>query len=203
LSRANLKPEIVRTAAICFAKNGVDATSMDQVAQEMGASKGKVYHHFNSKGELLLAVRKQSILSVLSRVKPIANTPAPTTQRFLAMARAHVMGILADLPYHRVVVENLRAGLRSDLPTHERELLDDIKSMQAGYEDLFRDVITAGQKDTSFAQQSISVTVNSVLVLLNAPIFWYQARPEDTDETHLEIAELIAQMALGTLTARA
>ena len=202
MSRANLKPDIVRTAAICFAKNGVDATSIDQVAQEMGASKGKVYHHFNSKGELLLAVRKQSILSVLTRVKPIADTPAPTTERFLAMARAHVMGILADLPYHRVVVENLRAGLRADLPTHERDLQDDIKSMQARYEDLFRDVITAGQKDTSFVQQSVSVTVNSVIVLLNAPIFWYQPRPDDTEATHIEIADLIARMALGTITTR-
>ena len=168
----------------------------------MGASKGKVYHHFNSKGELLLAVRKQSILSVLTRVKPIADTPAPTTERFLAMARAHVMGILADLPYHRVVVENLRAGLRADLPTHERDLQDDIKSMQARYEDLFRDVITAGQKDTSFVQQSVSVTVNSVIVLLNAPIFWYQPRPDDTEATHIEIADLIARMALGTITTR-
>lgn len=200
MGRADLKPEIVRTAAICFAKNGVDATSIDQVAQEMGASKGKVYHHFKSKGELLLAVRKQSIVSVLSRVKPIADTPAPTTQRFLAMSHAHVMGVLADLPYHRVVVENLRAGLQADLPPHERDLLDDIKFMQAGYEDLFRDVIAAGQKDTSFAQQSVSITVNSVIVLLNAPIFWYQPRPEDTEATHAEIATLIAQMALGTIT---
>jgi AcrR family transcriptional regulator len=199
LSRADLKPEIVEAAARCFAQNGVDATSIDQIAHEMGASKGKIYHHFNSKGELLLAVRKQSILSVLSRVIPIADTPAPTAERFLAMAKAHVMGILADLPYHRVVVENLRAGLGHSLPPHERELLADIKALQSTYEDMFRDIITAGQKDTSFRQQSVSMTVNSVIVLLNAPIFWYQPRPDDTEASRLLIAEHIAQMALGTL----
>ncbi|WP_445809232.1 TetR family transcriptional regulator [Yoonia sp.] len=200
MGRADLKPAIVETAAKCFARNGVDATSIDQIAHEMGASKGKVYHHFSSKGALLLAVRRQSIWSVLHRVKPVAETPAPTPNRFLAMAEAHVMGILADLPYHRVVVENLRAGLVKDLPTHERVMLSEIKELQASYEDLFRDVIASGQKDTSFRQQSVSITVNSVIVLLNAPIFWYQPRPDDSEESHREIATHLARMALGTLT---
>ena len=200
MSRANLKPEIIETAAKCFARNGVDATSIDQIAHEMGASKGKVYHHFASKGALLLAVRRQSILSVLNLVSPIAETPAPTTERFVAMAEAHVLGILADLPYHRVVVENLRAGLALNLPPPESELLAEIKGLQSTYEDLFRDVISAGQKDTSFRQQSVSITVNSIIVLLNAPIFWYQPRPEDTETSHKAIAEHIARMALGTLT---
>jgi AcrR family transcriptional regulator len=196
MDRASIKPAIILTAAKCFAFNGVDATSIDLIAQEMGASKGKIYHHFNSKGELLLAVRRQSIMSVLSRVKPIADTPAPTRERFAAMAEAHVLGILADLSYHRVVVENLRAGLSRDLPQHEREMLAEIKDLQASYENMFRDVISAGQKDTSFRIQSVSITVNSILVLLNAPIFWYQPRPEDTDAHRLAIAEQLAQMAL-------
>ncbi|WP_439104433.1 TetR family transcriptional regulator [Celeribacter marinus] len=202
MTRADLKHEIVKQAAICFAKNGVDATSIDQIAHAMGASKGKVYHHFCSKGELLLAVRKQSIESVIQRVKPVADTPAPTAQRFVAMSKAHVMGILVDLPFHRVVVENLRAGLSQNLPPHESRLLSEIKALQASYEDLFRDVISSGQKDTSFRQQSVSTTVNSVIVLLNAPIFWYQPRAEDTEDSHRRIAEHIAEMALGTLTPR-
>ena len=200
MSRADLKPAIVETAARCFAKNGVDATSIDQIAREMGASKGKVYHHFSSQGALLLAVRRQSIWSVYHRVKPIADRPAPTSDRFLAMAEAHVMGILADLPFHRVVVENLRAGLASNLPPQECKMLAEIRELQTSYEDLFRDVIASGQKDTSFRQQSVSITVNSVIVLLNAPIFWYQPRPDDKDTSHREIAYHLARMALGTLT---
>lgn len=201
MKQNDTKSIVIECAAKCFANNGVDNTSIDEIAREMGASKGKVYHHFRSKGELLLAVRHQSILSVLTRVKPIADTPAPTATRFIDMACAHVQGILSDLPYHRVVVENLRAGLAGSTTEHERRYLAEIRSLQADYEDLFRDVIEAGQKDGSFRQQSVSVAVNSVIVLLNAPIFWYQPRSEDDADTHQAIAGQIAQMALGAIQA--
>ncbi len=201
MKQNDTKSIVIECAAKCFANNGVDNTSIDEIAREMGASKGKVYHHFRSKGELLLAVRHHSILSVLTRVKPIADTPAPTATRLFDMACAHVQGILSDLPYHRVVVENLRAGLAGSTTEHERRYLAEIKALQADYEDLFRDVIEAGQKDGSFRQQSVSVAVNSVIVLLNAPIFWYQPRSEDDADTLQAIAGQIAQMVLGAIQA--
>jgi len=201
MPKPDAKQEITKAAAVCFARNGVDKTSIDEVAREMGASKGKVYHWFRTKGELLLSVRQQSILSVMERVKPIADTPAPTTERFLDMAQAHVHGILGDLPFHRVVVENLRSGLAGATTEHERTFLTEIVALQASYEDLFREVISAGQKDGSFRQQSTSVAVNSVIVLLNAPIFWYQPRSNETTTQREDIAKQVAQMALGALTA--
>lgn len=194
-----LKDEIIEAAANCFAQNGIEKTSIDDIGAKMGASKGKVYHHFRSKAELLLAIRQRSILSVVSRVKPIAETPAPTASRFLNMAEAHVVGILTDLPYHRVVVENLRTGLGHEMGDNERASLVEIKELQSSYEDLFRDVIDAGQKDTSFRQQSVSVAVNCVIVLLNAPIFWYQPRIQDTKNSHNKIAQQISRMALGSI----
>ena len=99
------------------------------------------------------------------------------------------------------MVENLRGGLAGSTTEHERRYLAEIKALQADYEDLFRDVIEAGQKDGSFRQQSVSVAVNSVIVLLNAPIFWYQPRSEDDADTLQAIAGQIAQMALGAIQA--
>jgi AcrR family transcriptional regulator len=201
MPKADVKEEIIRAAAHSFARNGVEKTSIDEIARQMGASKGKVYHWFRTKGEVLLAVRNQSILSVLNRVKPIADTPAPTAERFLKMAQAHVTGILDDLPFHRVVVENLRSGMAGSTTEHERAFLAEIMTLQATYEDLFRDVISAGQKDGSFRPQSTSIAVNSIIVLLNAPIFWYQPREDETQGQRDAIAEQIARMALGAITA--
>lgn len=201
MPKRDAKQDITKAAAICFARNGVDKTSIDEVAREMGASKGKIYHWFRTKGELLLSVRQQSIMSVMERVKPIADTPAPTAERFLYMAQAHVHGILDDLPFHRVVVENLRSGFAGATTEYEREFLAEIVALQTLYEDLFREVISAGQKDGSFRQQSTSVTVNSIIVLLNAPIFWYQPRPDDTEKQREDIAKQVAKMALGAIAA--
>lgn len=201
MPKQDVKAQITRAAAVCFARNGVENTSIDQIAREMKASKGKVYHWFRTKGELLLSVRNQSIVSVLERVQPIADTPAPTAERFLRMAEAHVTGILEDLPFHRVVVENLRSGQAGATTEHERAFLAEIVALQASYEDLFRELVSAGQKDGSFRQQSTSIAVNSVIVLLNAPIFWYQPRTDETHEQRQEIAAQIARMALGAIAA--
>lgn len=201
MAKSDVKTQITEAAAICFARNGVEKTSIDEIARQMGASKGKIYHWFRTKGELLLSVRSQSLASVLTRVQPIAEIPAPTSERFVNMAQAHVTGILEDLPFHRVVVENLRSGLAGSTTEHERAFLAEIVELQATYEDLFRDVISAGQKDGSFRKQSTSIAVNSVIVLLNAPIFWYQPRDEETPAQREAIAKQVATMALGAIVA--
>jgi AcrR family transcriptional regulator len=44
---------ILRTAARLFQQQGYDATSMNDVAAALKLSKGGLYHHFQSKDEIL------------------------------------------------------------------------------------------------------------------------------------------------------
>ncbi|MGD9915173.1 MAG: TetR/AcrR family transcriptional regulator [Rhizobiaceae bacterium] len=46
------RADILRTAALCFMERGYYATSIDDVARKLGATKGRIYHHFPSKGDL-------------------------------------------------------------------------------------------------------------------------------------------------------
>lgn len=50
------RDSILEAAGKAFQKYGFDNTSMDQIAEEAGASKRTVYNHFKSKDELLYAV---------------------------------------------------------------------------------------------------------------------------------------------------
>lgn len=60
LSRADRAREtreaILDTAARLFLQSGIEATSLDAVAAELGLTKGAVYAHFPSKGALVEAV---------------------------------------------------------------------------------------------------------------------------------------------------
>ena len=59
-----LKPEtlaarkayILKAAMVCFANKGYHQTTMDDIVQEAGLSKGGLYIHFSSKKELFLAL---------------------------------------------------------------------------------------------------------------------------------------------------
>ena len=50
------RQEILRTAARLFQQRGYDATSMNDVAAALKLSKGGLYHHFQSKDEILFEI---------------------------------------------------------------------------------------------------------------------------------------------------
>lgn len=47
--------QLIGTASRLFNQRGIDATSIDDVAAALGATKGAVYHYFKNKNQLLLA----------------------------------------------------------------------------------------------------------------------------------------------------
>ncbi len=50
------KTELLRVARTMFGEGGYEATSIEDVAEEAGVTKGAVYHHFPSKRDLFQAV---------------------------------------------------------------------------------------------------------------------------------------------------
>jgi len=48
--------EILEAALVVFVKKGFSETRMDDIVQEIGLSKGAIYHHFQSKRDLFMAL---------------------------------------------------------------------------------------------------------------------------------------------------
>ncbi len=51
--------EITQAAMDVFLKKGYEGTTMESIAQEAGISKGGIYHHFQSKDMILMAVNEK------------------------------------------------------------------------------------------------------------------------------------------------
>ena len=71
------RQEILRTAARLFQQRGYDATSMNDVAAALKLSKGGLYHHFQSKDEILYEIMNHAMEiteeRVLNPVRGIAD----------------------------------------------------------------------------------------------------------------------------------
>ena len=195
----NTKTVILDAAAACFSKNGSEATSIDDIARYLGATKGKIYHHFRSKGELLYAVRLRSVTLTMDNVKPHFQTGATPQHGLGEMARAHVKAIIENLTYHQVVVEGIRASGGKSTTEFEREMLAKIRASQRQYRDMYCEVVNAGIVQGVFRQQQVSVAVQCTLMLLNSPVYWYSRPAENVEQNCLDIASQIAGMALGAL----
>src|ERR1700679_3200246 len=59
--RPEPRQEILRTAARLFQQQGYDATSMNDVAAALKLSKGGLYHHFQSKDEILFHIMSHAM----------------------------------------------------------------------------------------------------------------------------------------------
>jgi AcrR family transcriptional regulator len=90
LSRAERKLQtraaIVDAAAALFAKQGIEATSLDRIAGTIGLTKGAVYSTFASKEELIDAVAESR--SVLIDPDPLFRADLPLREGLRSIAEA-------------------------------------------------------------------------------------------------------------------
>lgn len=64
-SLADTRTKILEAARRVFASNGYEGTTLDQVANDAGMTKGAVYWHFSSKSDLFLALCERSLTQLL------------------------------------------------------------------------------------------------------------------------------------------
>jgi TetR/AcrR family transcriptional regulator, cholesterol catabolism regulator len=89
------RQEILRTAARLFQQRGYDATSMNDVAAALKLSKGGLYHHFQSKDEILFEIMDHAMEITEERVlKPVRGIADPE-DRLRALIRLHIDVVLS------------------------------------------------------------------------------------------------------------
>jgi AcrR family transcriptional regulator len=113
--RASRRAQVLKAAQQVFAERGFHAANVADVAATAGVSQGTVYHYFDSKEELLMAVYEEWETANLDREIDAALAAAPTY--------AGKLGVLAHSAAQRI--ENsfdlLKAQIEfwSHIPRHE------------------------------------------------------------------------------------
>jgi TetR/AcrR family transcriptional regulator, cholesterol catabolism regulator len=94
---ATIEPrqEILRTAARLFQQRGYDATSMNDVAAALKLSKGGLYHHFQSKDEILYNIMSHAMDITEERVINVVRRIEGAEERLRALIRLHIEVVLS------------------------------------------------------------------------------------------------------------
>jgi AcrR family transcriptional regulator len=82
------RQRIHRAALERFARDGYDAVSLQQIADEVGLHKSSLFHHYSSKAVLLGAVLSEVITRVLEHVRPLQTGEPPNTEVMFDVFRA-------------------------------------------------------------------------------------------------------------------
>jgi AcrR family transcriptional regulator len=129
------KQEILRIAARLFQQRGYDATSMNDVAAALRLSKGGLYHHFQSKDEILYEIMNHAMEITQERVlKPVRGIADPG-ERLRMLIRLHIEVVLSPRDREITVMlhENhpLPPSLRKRINARKKEYIHFVERLIA------------------------------------------------------------------------
>lgn len=127
------RQEILRTAARLFQQRGYDATSMNDVAAALKLSKGGLYHHFQSKDEILFEIMNHAMeITQELVIAPVRRIVDPE-ERLRALIRLHIEVVLSPRDREITVMlhENhpLPPALRKRINTRKKEYVHFVESL--------------------------------------------------------------------------
>jgi AcrR family transcriptional regulator len=182
--RGLTRETLLATAAALFARTGYRATTLDDIAGELGLKKASLYHYIHSKDELLADIYQQIFDRIEGAVAPLAALDLPVDERLRRMVHAHIAVVTSELPSLSVVFSE-----ESELPA---DLQRGIRHRKRAHEALFEKVIAEGQRQGVFRPGSVRLMVRALLGMCNWIYKWYQ--PNTADRSTVE--EIAAEFAL-------
>ncbi|HEV2468989.1 MAG TPA: TetR/AcrR family transcriptional regulator [Candidatus Sulfotelmatobacter sp.] len=170
------RQEILRTAARLFQQRGYDATSMNDVAAALKLSKGGLYHHFQSKDEILFEIMNHAMEITQERVLGPVRTIADPEERLRSLIRLHIEVVLSPRDREITVMlhENhpLQPALRKRINARKKEYVHFVEGLIAEVQRTRRVKGSVSPRAAAFA----------LLGMINWIYQWY--KPEGELQTH-------------------
>ncbi|CAN5247228.1 TetR/AcrR family transcriptional regulator [soil metagenome] len=177
--------DAVRTAAVdLFAKNGFANTSVQQIVDAAGVTKGAMYHYFRSKDELLFGIYEHLLTLQGEHLAAIVATGDTTEQKLRA----------ACIDVIETSIEFLDEGTVFFRSAHmlpaEKQL--EVKHRRREYNDQFVSLVEAGQREGVYRTDiPRAVLVANFFSDLHYLPQWYSADgPEDGSLIAAQLTDL-------------
>jgi TetR/AcrR family transcriptional regulator, cholesterol catabolism regulator len=170
------RQEILRTASRLFQQRGYDATSMNDVAAALKLSKGGLYHHFQSKDEILFEIMNHAMEITEDRVLAPVRGIADPEARLRALIRLHIEVVLSPQDREITVMlhENhpLPPALRKRINTRKKDYIHFVESLMAEVQRMRQGRNSVSPRAAAFA----------LLGMINWIYQWY--KPEGSLQAH-------------------
>jgi len=176
--------EIMDAAARAFSERGYAATSIDDIADILGATKGRIYHYFRTKGDLFIGIHLQALEWALEAIGPTAERDdLGPAEKLEIMVHAHAMHLMNRAYYMGPAQYQIEMNLASE-GRQKDEKMAQIRKMRRQFEDYYTDVIAAGMKAGELRDADVRLQVLALIGTINWMHVWF--RPEGSTDTPKE-----------------
>jgi|SRR5579859_3485254 len=178
----------VRAAALrLFKEKGYHATSMRDIAREVGINKGSLYSYITTKEDLLIPVFEQAMAVLLAQIEQVtADRSLRPTDRLRRAVHAHVIAVADNLDVLTVYLSEWRQLAAESLTT--------VRSHRERYAALFLQILQDGVDSGEFRAMDTRIVMLGMIGMCNYLFRWY--RPDGRlhpDQIADELIELVMQ----------
>ncbi|MFZ4798559.1 MAG: TetR/AcrR family transcriptional regulator [Bacteroidia bacterium] len=188
----NRKDQIAETAAKLFRKKGYIATTMRDLATDLGIEAASIYHHVKSKEELLENICFGMANHFILNAKEVNDIYFNAEEKLRLAIKLHVETITQN--------QNQSAVFLQEWRNLSEPKLAQFKMLRDQYENQFTIIIIDGENEDIFDFVDKKFAVLSILSTINFVNEWY--KPEGKMNA-AEIADKLSNFILGGLRKKA
>ncbi len=181
--------DILLAAARVFGRDGYAQATLDDVAAQMGVTKGVIYYYFRSKEEIFTEIRATAVREAIERLAAIIARGEPPEATLRAAISDLVSHIFDDLDRYANV---LRAGHRLSEESHTA-----VRALQRDYERLIRGIVERGVEAGVFIPHDPALMTFTMLRAVLSVTDWYS--PNGRLSPELIVEQVTEQVVRGIL----
>jgi AcrR family transcriptional regulator len=180
---------ILNAASDLFAKQGYMRSSIAELADACGLSRGALYHYFTSKEAILFAILDAHVHEMIADVEAAVTEASTTLEQFRAAIRAIVALNARSSNEQRVILNDL-----SFLSEDEQKT---IKALERQLVDMVADLLIRLDKEGKIVKRTKKVYTMMLFGILNFSHTWYD--PKGGVEPK-EFADMVVNLFLHGFT---
>lgn len=199
-STESARTEILEAAAQTFVERGYAGTSIDDVADTLGSTKGRIYHYYQSKTDIIIDIHLVGLRHLLERVGAVSRrTDLKADIRLYAMCREHVVVFQTTVAYQKATMLGLNHFLLSITRSDQEASAKLVQKLRDDYEKLYIDTIAEGMKDGTFSTPNARLATKPLLGALNWANSWFTPNDPDSEVSISEVAHGLANYCVSAV----
>jgi AcrR family transcriptional regulator len=187
-AQADVPRRLLQQATKLFAKKGFDRTSVQEIVEAVGVTKGAMYHYFGSKDDLLYEIYARVLREQTAQLEKVADSDAPLRARLATVASDVVVSSIENLDDNTIFLQSMH-----QLSTEKRKA---VRAERRKYHERFRRLIEEGQAGGDFrADKPADLVVDFFFGSVHHLGSWYRrGGPLGAREVGDQFADLLLSM---------
>jgi AcrR family transcriptional regulator len=187
LDRSIRMQKIVEAATSLFHRKGYKATTLEEVAKELGLTKAALYHYIPGKEKLLSIIYRQAFEKIFHRIYEISAQDISPKEKLRQIIRDHICNIITS----NIAMFSVFFAEENQLPSKD---FQKIRAEKRKYTKLVMNIIEEGVAQGVFKPVDARLQAYAILGMCNWIYKWYKPdkgvyAPEQIAEQFIALLE--------------